>query len=519
MISAVGGVVMDYGTATTTVAVSPQNVGDVIVLLAKVAGSGTLPSGVTSISGGGVSTWNKAVSFSFSSHEEEIWYGTVTATGPSTITVNWSGSVSGVGTEYNAQEFTANLGASTVWALDDSQSGTLTNSSSTSVAFPTLTPSGSGELYFGYGQCASDCAIGSTPGFTYALTWDYNVVTYNTSVTSAVSPTAPQSPANYSWSLAALLEASIPTTVPGAPTIGTATAGNASATVTWSAPASNGGSPITGYSITPYIGATAQTAVTVGNVLTYDVTGLTNGTTYTFTVAAINAVGTGAASAASNSVTPTSNPCAAYTGNDAFLCSAYEDLLGRAPDSGGLAYWESQLSSGMSRSAVAGAFVSSTEYRDDLVNNYYETYLGRASDSGGLAYWVAQLTAGASDESVLAAILGSAEFYADSGSTADGFLAALYTMLLGRASDSGGLAYWESQLSSGMSRSAVADAFLASTEYRTALVNSYYETFLGRASDSGGLSYWLAQLAGGASNESFIAAIVGSSEFYTDATS
>jgi len=254
-------------------------------------------------------------------------------------------------------------------------------------------------------------------------------------------------------------------------------------------------------------------------VLTYDVTGLTNGTTYTFTVAAINAVGTGAASAASNSVTPTSNPCAAYTGNDAFLCSAYEDLLGRAPDSGGLAYWESQLSSGMSRSAVAGAFVSSTEYRDDLVNNYYETYLGRASDSGGLAYWVAQLTAGASDESVLAAILGSAEFYADSGSTADGFLAALYTMLLGRASDSGGLAYWESQLSSGMSRSAVADAFLASTEYRTALVNSYYETFLGRASDSGGLSYWLAQLAGGASNESFIAAIVGSSEFYTDATS
>ena len=48
-------------------------------------------------------------------------------------------------------------------------------------------------------------------------------------------------------------------TVPGAPTIGTATAGNASATVTWTAPSDAGGSAITGYVITPYIGATAQT--------------------------------------------------------------------------------------------------------------------------------------------------------------------------------------------------------------------------------------------------------------------
>jgi len=206
------------------------------------------------------------------------------------------------------------------------------------------------------------------------------------------------------------------------------------------------------------------------------------------------------------------------TADEAFLHSAYEDLLARAPDSAGITYWSAQLANGTSRSAVAYGIATSTEYRDDLVNNYYETYLGRASDSGGLSYWVGQLTAGASDESVLAATLDSDEFYTDSGSTADGFLAALYMKLLGRASDSGGLTYWESQLSSGMSRSAVACAFLASTEYRTALVNSYYETFLGRASDSAGLSYWLTQLAGGARDESVIAAIVGSPEFYTDAS-
>ncbi len=93
---------------------------------------------------------------------------------------------------------------------------------------------------------------------------------------------------------------------PGAPTDVVATAGNASASLTWAAPSSDGGSPVTDYVITPYIGTTAQTPITVGDVLTDDVTGLTNGTAYTFTVAATNSVGTGTASAPSNSVTPTS---------------------------------------------------------------------------------------------------------------------------------------------------------------------------------------------------------------------
>ena len=80
------------------------------------------------------------------------------------------------------------------------------------------------------------------------------------------------------------------------------------------APASNGGSHITGYVITPYIAGTAQTPVTVGKVTRYLVTGLTNGTAYTFTVAAINANGTGPASAPSNSVTPFAPPASTRLG-------------------------------------------------------------------------------------------------------------------------------------------------------------------------------------------------------------
>jgi hypothetical protein len=104
-------------------------------------------------------------------------------------------------------------------------------------------------------------------------------------------------------------------TVPGAPTIGTATAGTAQATVKWTAPASNGGSAITGYVVTPYVGAAPQTPQTfVSTATTEVVTALTNGTAYTFKVAAINGVGTGGQSAASNAVTPATVPGAPTIG-------------------------------------------------------------------------------------------------------------------------------------------------------------------------------------------------------------
>jgi len=88
--------------------------------------------------------------------------------------------------------------------------------------------------------------------------------------------------------------------VPGAPTIGTATAGDASASVTFTAPANNGGSAITSYTVTSSPGGVTGT----GASSPVTVSGLTNGTAYTFTVTATNGTGTGPASAASNSVTP-----------------------------------------------------------------------------------------------------------------------------------------------------------------------------------------------------------------------
>ena len=95
-----------------------------------------------------------------------------------------------------------------------------------------------------------------------------------------------------------------PPGVPGQVTGVSATAQSGGASVSWSAP-SSGGVP-SSYAVTPYIGSTAQTPTTVTAPATSTtVTGLTPGTSYTFTVTASNSAGTGPASAPSNAVTPT----------------------------------------------------------------------------------------------------------------------------------------------------------------------------------------------------------------------
>ncbi|MCZ8121398.1 MAG: fibronectin type III domain-containing protein, partial [Microcystis sp. LE18-22.4A] len=103
--------------------------------------------------------------------------------------------------------------------------------------------------------------------------------------------------------------------VPGAPTAAVGTPGDTQVSVAFTAPVSNGGSAILDYTVTASPGGATAT----GAASPINVTGLTNGTAYTFTVTARNSAGSGSASTASTAVTPkaaqsiTFNPPGAQT--------------------------------------------------------------------------------------------------------------------------------------------------------------------------------------------------------------
>ena len=125
-------------------------------------------------------------------------------------------------------------------------------------------------------------------GLTSGQTYTFTVVAYNQFGAGAVSTA----------SGSVLIIA-----VPCAPTIGTATAltNSTTATVTYSAPASNGGSTIISYIATSNTGGITATLSQAGSG-TITVTGLSVGNNYTFKVVAVNSVGTGPSSSCSNSI-------------------------------------------------------------------------------------------------------------------------------------------------------------------------------------------------------------------------
>ncbi len=173
--------------------------------------------------------------------------------------------------------------------------------------------------------------------------------------------------------------------------------------------------------------------------------------------------------------------------NNAFVSQIYTNVLGRAPDASGLAYWTGNLDTGTSSRAVtlaaisespenvartAGSVASGLWVESETaasVARLYDTTFARLPDASGLQYWLKSIAAGTDTISTVAAhFVVSPEFVAKYGTLDNmGFVKALYTNTLHRPGDGTGVAYWVNSLAQGATRANIVLNFSESLEHQT----------------------------------------------------
>lgn len=102
--------------------------------------------------------------------------------------------------------------------------------------------------------------------------------------------------------------------------------------------------------------------------------------------------------------------------DSAFIDLVYRNVLGRAPDPGGFAYWNDRIADGLTRGQLMVNFSESAEYVEQtraavLVESLYQGLLQRSPDPGGFAYWTGVVESGAPVDSLINGMLSSNEYY------------------------------------------------------------------------------------------------------------
>ena len=188
---------------------------------------------------------------------------------------------------------------------------------------------------------------------------------------------------------------------PDAPIIGTATLGNTEAIVPFTAPSSDGGSPITSYTAISSPGGITGTLSQSGSG-SITVTGLTNSTAYTFTVTATNAIGTSLASAASNSVIPAPQQVGDFyqggvvfyifeSGDTGYIAGETHGLIAAVADqSSGIRWYNGSNTTTGASATTIGTGSANTDAiiaAQGATETSYAAGLARAYSGGGYTDW------------------------------------------------------------------------------------------------------------------------------------
>ena len=233
---------------------------------------------------------------------------------------------------------------------------------------------------------------------------------------------------------------------------------------------------------------------------------------------------------------------------EAFIYRMYRICLLRDPDPVGFSHWVNQLKTRAMTGAVVGFhFFDSDEMKNrnlpdaDYLERLYEGFMGRGSDPTGRQFWLERLEAGMSRNAVVAGFISSQEFTdicntygIDKGSYTSpeprdqnygvtAFTSRLYTKMLGRDFDLGGLNFWCERILKKPVRATLlqvaltgfmhSDEFLNKNLNDTEFLKVLYRTFLGREFDQGGLEYWLSKMAAGMTRDKVAEGFAASQEF------
>ncbi len=221
------------------------------------------------------------------------------------------------------------------------------------------------------------------------------------------------------------------------------------------------------------------------------------------------------------------------TGEKSLITHFYWSALRRAPDSGGMSFWQGEavrmqgLGANVNETwyAMAMYFFNSAEYvgfgRNDagFVTDLYNTFFNRPPDSGGLSYWTGQIAQGMPREVVLVSFMISTEFttFAQNifGNTSAypevDMVGDFYRGILARLPDTSGFNSWvgsfrTAQCSGNVGPAvyatveSISSGFINGAEYvgrnrtNAQFVGDLYNAFLRRGGDLAGVQYWINQL-------------------------